>query len=239
MLNNELDVSNDDQNSVIGGINVIENYFRMSDQGNFMDPMSSEDFIPLPKQEDQTPNFAESTPLTLERKTNLSSSDRHSDTPLISQQNIISSQTHESTSDMSESEPEQIESSKSAEMSEFDKSSETEVHSIYNSKQNTKKHKHCHAKHKNKKKHSRKNLIEVKEKSSKNNARKSQRKSYFCKKCKAHGQDASVKRHKRKCPYQNCQCSRCCLVDYSRSIVAKQISLYRYYLADSGLLVLY
>ena len=57
---------------------------------------------------------------------------------------------------------------------------------------------------------------------------KKTRRLYLCRKCLAHGKEASVRRHKRNCPYKRCQCSSCALVNYGRFIVAKQISMYRY-----------
>ena len=54
------------------------------------------------------------------------------------------------------------------------------------------------------------------------------RRKYLCRKCRAHGKEVSVWRHKRRCPYRECQCNACSLVNYGRFIVAKQIALYRY-----------
>lgn len=42
------------------------------------------------------------------------------------------------------------------------------------------------------------------------------RASYMCRKCKAHGQAVPVKRHKRACPYLQCRCLKCRLVDQGR-----------------------
>ena len=53
------------------------------------------------------------------------------------------------------------------------------------------------------------------------------RRKYLCTKCRAHGQDVSVRMHKRKCPFKNCECTSCAFVN-GRFIVAKQISLNRY-----------
>uniref|UniRef100_A0A5K3FHJ2 DM domain-containing protein n=1 Tax=Mesocestoides corti TaxID=53468 RepID=A0A5K3FHJ2_MESCO len=53
------------------------------------------------------------------------------------------------------------------------------------------------------------------------------RASYMCRKCKAHGQAVPVKRHKRACPYLQCRCLKCRLVDQGRKVVARQIALYR------------
>ncbi|KAF5402289.1 hypothetical protein PHET_04558 [Paragonimus heterotremus] len=53
------------------------------------------------------------------------------------------------------------------------------------------------------------------------------RSSYMCRKCRAHGKLLPVKQHKRNCPFRNCNCSVCSLVNYGRNIVAKQIALYR------------
>ncbi|CAH8499445.1 unnamed protein product [Schistosoma turkestanicum] len=53
------------------------------------------------------------------------------------------------------------------------------------------------------------------------------RASYMCRKCKTHGHNIPVKRHKRTCPYTNCKCIKCHLVDQGRKVVAKQIALYR------------
>ncbi|KAL7063925.1 hypothetical protein AAHC03_05009 [Spirometra sp. Aus1] len=53
------------------------------------------------------------------------------------------------------------------------------------------------------------------------------RASYMCRKCKAHGQAVPVKRHKRACPYIQCRCLKCRLVDQGRKVVARQIALYR------------
>ncbi|XP_018651285.1 hypothetical protein Smp_138230 [Schistosoma mansoni] len=49
----------------------------------------------------------------------------------------------------------------------------------------------------------------------------------MCRKCKTHGHNIPVKRHKRTCPYTNCKCIKCHLVDQGRKVVAKQIALYR------------
>ncbi len=54
------------------------------------------------------------------------------------------------------------------------------------------------------------------------------RRKYLCRKCKAHGKEASVKMHKRRCPYKECQCTSCSLVTYGRFVVAKQIALFRF-----------
>nr|CAH8847063.1 unnamed protein product [Trichobilharzia regenti] len=53
------------------------------------------------------------------------------------------------------------------------------------------------------------------------------RASYMCRKCKTHGHNIPVKRHKRTCPYTNCTCIKCHLVDQGRKVVARQIALYR------------
>lgn len=53
------------------------------------------------------------------------------------------------------------------------------------------------------------------------------RSSYMCRKCRAHGKRLAVKGHKRNCPFRNCTCAVCSLVNYGRHIVAKQIALYR------------
>lgn len=53
------------------------------------------------------------------------------------------------------------------------------------------------------------------------------RSSYMCRKCRAHGKLLPVKQHKRNCPFRNCTCAVCSLVNYGRTIVAKQIALYR------------
>ncbi|KAF5400876.1 hypothetical protein PHET_05729 [Paragonimus heterotremus] len=53
------------------------------------------------------------------------------------------------------------------------------------------------------------------------------RASYMCRKCKTHGHNIPVKRHKRACPYMHCTCLKCHLVDQGRKVVAKQIALYR------------
>ncbi|VDP66691.1 unnamed protein product [Echinostoma caproni] len=53
------------------------------------------------------------------------------------------------------------------------------------------------------------------------------RASYMCRKCKTHGQNIPVKRHKRACPYMHCTCMKCQLVDQGRKVVARQIALYR------------
>lgn len=44
------------------------------------------------------------------------------------------------------------------------------------------------------------------------------RASYMCRKCKAHGHAVPVKRHKRACPYLQCQCLKCRLVDQGRKV---------------------
>ncbi len=54
------------------------------------------------------------------------------------------------------------------------------------------------------------------------------RRKPLCRKCKAHGKDVSLKMHKRRCPYKECQCSACHIVNYERYIVAKEIALYRF-----------
>ncbi|TPP66508.1 Doublesex and mab 3 transcription, partial [Fasciola gigantica] len=53
------------------------------------------------------------------------------------------------------------------------------------------------------------------------------RASYMCRKCKTHGLNIPVKRHKRACPYMHCACMKCQLVDQGRKVVARQIALYR------------
>eukprot|EP00108_Taenia_solium_P004495 TsM_001167900 transcript=TsM_001167900 gene=TsM_001167900 len=60
------------------------------------------------------------------------------------------------------------------------------------------------------------------------------RASYMCRKCKAHGQAVPVKRHKRACPYLQCRCLKCRLVDQGRKVVARQIALYRDQKGHSG-----
>ena len=58
------------------------------------------------------------------------------------------------------------------------------------------------------------------------------RASYMCRKCKAHGQAVPVKRHKRACPYLQCRCLKCRLVDQGRkvSLLAQNAcSLYFFY----------
>lgn len=51
---------------------------------------------------------------------------------------------------------------------------------------------------------------------------------YLCKKCKAHGiHDQPVRNHKRICPFKDCQCPRCALVEHGRRVVAQQIQNYR------------
>ncbi|KAG5446689.1 hypothetical protein CSKR_203568 [Clonorchis sinensis] len=59
------------------------------------------------------------------------------------------------------------------------------------------------------------------------NALACSRASYMCRKCKTHGHNIPVKRHKRACPYMHCTCLKCHLVDQGRKVVAKQIALYR------------
>lgn len=44
------------------------------------------------------------------------------------------------------------------------------------------------------------------------------RASYMCRKCKAHGQAVPVKRHKRACPYLQCRCLKCRLVEQGRKV---------------------
>ncbi|CAH8847171.1 unnamed protein product, partial [Trichobilharzia szidati] len=44
------------------------------------------------------------------------------------------------------------------------------------------------------------------------------RASYMCRKCKTHGHNIPVKRHKRTCPYTNCTCIKCHLVDQGRKV---------------------
>ncbi len=53
------------------------------------------------------------------------------------------------------------------------------------------------------------------------------RRKYNCRKCKEHGREVSVRMHKKRCPYQNCKCDACKLVDYGRIIEAQQIAFYR------------
>ncbi|VUZ53886.1 unnamed protein product [Hymenolepis diminuta] len=60
------------------------------------------------------------------------------------------------------------------------------------------------------------------------------RASYMCRKCKAHGQAVPVKRHKRACPYLQCRCLKCRLVEQGRKVVARQIALYRDQKGHSG-----
>lgn len=49
-------------------------------------------------------------------------------------------------------------------------------------------------------------------------ANNASRASYMCRKCKAHGQAVPVKRHKRACPYLQCRCFKCRLVDQGRKV---------------------
>uniref|UniRef100_A0A1I8I395 Usp domain-containing protein n=2 Tax=Macrostomum lignano TaxID=282301 RepID=A0A1I8I395_9PLAT len=53
------------------------------------------------------------------------------------------------------------------------------------------------------------------------------RSDYLCRKCRAHGLKAPVRRHKKLCPYLTCGCQACRMVDRSRRVVARQIAMYR------------
>lgn len=57
---------------------------------------------------------------------------------------------------------------------------------------------------------------------------------YTCRKCRTHGHSVPVKRHKRNCPYKDCGCYKCQLVDKGRFVVAKQIAIYRDQTANSS-----
>ncbi|KAK4470251.1 hypothetical protein MN116_005823 [Schistosoma mekongi] len=53
------------------------------------------------------------------------------------------------------------------------------------------------------------------------------RSPYKCRKCKGHGMFEPVRQHKRNCPYRDCSCDMCYLVEKGRRIVAQQIALFR------------
>ncbi|CAH8580242.1 unnamed protein product [Schistosoma rodhaini] len=53
------------------------------------------------------------------------------------------------------------------------------------------------------------------------------RSPYKCRKCKGHGMSEPVRQHKRNCPYRDCTCDMCYLVEKGRRIVAQQIALFR------------
>ncbi|CAH8857378.1 unnamed protein product [Trichobilharzia szidati] len=53
------------------------------------------------------------------------------------------------------------------------------------------------------------------------------RSPYKCRKCKGHGMSEPVRQHKRNCPFRDCTCDMCYLVEKGRRIVAQQIALFR------------
>ena len=50
---------------------------------------------------------------------------------------------------------------------------------------------------------------------------------YLCRKCRVHGKRIRSKQHKRTCPFAYCNCAKCCAVQKSRQVVARQIAMYR------------
>ena len=53
------------------------------------------------------------------------------------------------------------------------------------------------------------------------------RTAQHCAQCTAHGQISLLKGHKKQCPFKECRCVHCVLVNNKRQIMAKQVKLKR------------